>query len=76
MPREREFHSSQEMYELAECEVLNETGSAALIATRANPDGVWIPFSQINKITKRFPADRYTSSVRMTAWIAKKKGLR
>lgn len=67
------FHSSRESYELEDCEIEAETSKAILVSTEEHPDGIWLPLSQIDKITRSL--NKRCSKVRMTAWIAKEKGL-
>lgn len=76
MPRSRD----EEMYELEGAIVKRNTLRAILIVT---PDGeeLWLPKSQINRTTR---GERDVEplegdppiTIRMTAWIAKEKGLR
>lgn len=65
---------ASEMFELTDCDVVAETEKAIKVTTDEHEDGVWLPLSQVDKIT-RATAER-SSVVRMTAWIAKMKGLR
>lgn len=65
-----------EMFELTECNVVRESDAAVLVETK---EGVklWIPTSQVTKIVRvNGGGEGFKSTVRMTAWIAKQKGLR
>lgn len=63
-----------EMFELTNCDIARETDAAILVKTNEHPDGIWIPHSQVEKI--EHSDQKRATKVRMTAWIAKKKGLR
>jgi hypothetical protein len=65
--------TSREGYELEGCDIVWESDAAVLVETKEEVR-LWIPLSQVMKITRRKEAK--ASSVRMTAWIAKQKGLR
>lgn len=62
---------SQELYEAKAVEEMADTGAALLI--RVDGEQVWIPYSQIEKVT-RYPGSKKVD-VLMTAWIAQKRGL-
>ena len=63
---------SHELYTLTECQITRETDAAVLVSK--NGEQYWIPFSQIEKMT-RDSKSQCNDSVTMTAWIAKQKGL-
>ena len=66
----------EECFTLENCEIVHETDAAIRVETGEDDgtDGIWIPLSQVEKIV-RGRAGMFNSSVRMTAWIAKQKGL-
>jgi hypothetical protein len=74
-----QFHGSQEMFELEDCRLNISTLQALQIVTE-DGEVVWLPKSQIERITrdgKDFEPTPYgaeTFTIRMTAWIAKQKG--
>lgn len=51
--------------------IINETQDALLFRTDDYDSDVWIPLSQVERITRWGHEDE----VRMTDWIAKQKGL-
>jgi hypothetical protein len=78
------FHSGTEMYELEDALVDTVTLKAALVRPAADAPAVWIPRSQIEKVEetktgKIIDIGRAECgprvTIRMTAWIAKEKGL-
>ena len=64
-------------YALA-CEILRETHAAVLIRDPADGREHWIPFSQVEKITRDASEalGDQTGVVTMTEWIAEQKGLK
>jgi len=60
-----------ELYELS-CEIKAETDKAVLLLDYATGKELWVPLSQVDRLT-RYPDG--TAVVFMTAWIAKQKGL-
>lgn len=61
----------RELYTLTGAALLHETDDAILI--EVDDEQMWIPFSQIERIT-RYPKSSACDIV-MAAWLAKKKGL-
>lgn len=72
----KQRRQSEEKYELA-CEFIHESPGAVLITDFATGERIWIPLSQVHKMTKRPPDDkgRVMGAIVMSAWVAKKKGL-
>jgi hypothetical protein len=50
-----------------------ETENAVLVTVKDQKDPIWMPLSQVTKITKAGGA--MADSITVTAWIAKQKGL-
>jgi hypothetical protein len=59
-------------YKIA-CAIISETEGALLIEDPASQQQHWIPWSQIEKITR--DKGGRTGVVEMTEWIAQQKGL-
>lgn len=66
-------HSSQEIFELKGAKILNENSPNAILIEIIGEE-YWIPHSQIDKI-ERPNGGNDNVTIRMTAWIAKKRGL-
>jgi hypothetical protein len=58
--------------EIKNIDILRETNAAVLIRTK-DKNEMWIPFSQVYKLTHS--PKQGESSITMECWIAKKKGL-
>jgi hypothetical protein len=58
--------------EVKNIDIVRETNAAVQIRTKTGYE-LWIPFSQVHKLTRSPTAGM--SSVCMETWIAKKKGL-
>lgn len=64
-------------YELA-CRFLHETDNACCILDPASGEEIWIPFSQVEeRHGQQDSHGRFTGegTIKMTDWIARKKGL-
>ena len=57
---------------LADVTIERETEKAMLVKLKDAKDGLWLPLSQVKKVTR--PATGYCTVV-ISAWIAKQKGL-
>ena len=62
---------TKELHDLS-CEVKRETEKAILVMNYETGEELWLPISQVEKIT-RYPDG--TAVVSMTKWIATQKGL-
>lgn len=61
-----------ECWELEKCTIVGETDAAILVLTSWG-DEIWIPLSQVEKIVRS--TVKGEDMVRMSNWIARKKGL-
>lgn len=66
--------SKTEEFDLDNCQIVAEGPSSILIQIAAGVKAIWIPLSQISRVVRS--STPFTSKIRMTAWIAKQKGLR
>jgi len=57
---------------LQEVTLGRETDKAILVTVKDREDPLWMPLSQVKKITR---AGEGKDSITVTAWIAKQKGL-
>lgn len=61
------------------CNIKHETDKALLIQAFSEDEddevSVWIPLSQVEKITRGIVGNEYSCSVVMSKWIAQTKGI-
>lgn len=63
----------QELYTLRDAKIAKETDAAILVIEPATGEQIWIPLSQVDRISRKPNSDE--ADISMTIWIAKKKGL-